>query len=63
MAIRPLVKRKSLKKRMKPFIRHQSDRYKKLKVGWTQIRGFGLQKRFVYYCVIKVTICENVANL
>lgn len=32
VAIRPLVKRRAEKKRIKKFIRHQSDRYVKLKV-------------------------------
>ena len=33
MAIRPIVKTNVVHKRMKPFIRHQSDRYGKVHVS------------------------------
>nr|CAG4648991.1 EOG090X0HTB [Polyphemus pediculus] len=39
MAIRPASRPKIVKKRTKQFIRHQSDRYDKLKRNWRRPKG------------------------
>lgn len=39
MAIRPVYRPKIVKKRTKRFIRHQSDRYHKLRTNWRKPKG------------------------
>ncbi|XP_071955698.1 large ribosomal subunit protein eL32-like [Antedon mediterranea] len=48
MAIRPLVKQKIVKKKTKRFIRHQCDRYVKVKPSWRKPKGIDnrVRRRF-----------------
>uniref|UniRef100_A0A1B6C534 60S ribosomal protein L32 n=1 Tax=Clastoptera arizonana TaxID=38151 RepID=A0A1B6C534_9HEMI len=48
MAIRPVYRPNILKKRTKRFIRHQSDRYIKLKQNWRKPKGIDnrVRRRF-----------------
>jgi len=47
-AIRPLVKGRVEKKRAKKFIRHQSDRYHKIKPSWRKPKGIDNRVRRRY---------------
>ncbi|PIO14677.1 hypothetical protein AB205_0110470, partial [Aquarana catesbeiana] len=44
-ALRPLIKPRIVKKRTKKFIRHQSDRYVKIKPNWRKPRGIDNRAR------------------
>uniref|UniRef100_T1IP08 60S ribosomal protein L32 n=1 Tax=Strigamia maritima TaxID=126957 RepID=T1IP08_STRMM len=48
MAIRPIRKPRIVKKRVKKFIRHQSDRYVKLRPNWRKPKGIDnrVRRRF-----------------
>ncbi|CAH1975293.1 unnamed protein product [Acanthoscelides obtectus] len=48
MAIRPVYRPTIVKKRTKKFIRHQSDRYSKLKRNWRKPKGIDnrVRRRF-----------------
>jgi len=46
--IRPLTKHRAVKKRTKKFIRHQSDRYHKLKPNWRKPKGIDNRVRRRY---------------
>ncbi|UYV63557.1 RPL32 [Cordylochernes scorpioides] len=48
MALQPLTRHKIVKKRTKKFIRHQSDRYDKIKPSWRKPKGIDnrVRRRF-----------------
>merc|ERR1712244_195278 len=48
MAVRPIMKKKIVKKRRKRFIRHQSERYDKVKPSWRKPKGIDnrVRRRF-----------------
>uniref|UniRef100_A0A1W7R9Q5 60S ribosomal protein L32 n=1 Tax=Hadrurus spadix TaxID=141984 RepID=A0A1W7R9Q5_9SCOR len=54
MALRPLEKLRIVKKRLKKFRRHQSDRYVKLKPNWRKPRGIDnrVRRRFKGQCLM-----------
>ncbi|GIY57306.1 60S ribosomal protein L32 [Caerostris darwini] len=54
MSPRPLIKHKIVKKRLKKFVRHQSDRYGKLKPNWRKPRGIDnrVRRRFKGQCLM-----------
>ena len=61
MAIRPLHKLRCVKKRNKKFIRHQSDRYVKVKV-WILIRTHNFVRGHYRDVISLLVFCTKVLN-